>query len=48
MWAPNRLSRIYSCIYIYMHAVELRTGPIVALLCVKNWSFLFFVLLLCF
>ena len=30
--------RLSIYIYIYMHAVELKTGPMFALFCVKNWS----------
>ena len=29
---------MYVCVYIYMHAVELKSGPIFAFFSVKNWS----------
>ena len=35
-------------IYIYMHAVELKTGPIFAFSSVKNWSIFLFFFFFCF
>ena len=29
---------MYVCVYIYMYAVKLKTGPMFALFKVKNWS----------